>query len=163
MSDLPIEELLPRANYSIYKLVSMASKRALELSDGKRCLAENIDTEKFTTMALHEIAQGRIWSGDKALELGLVDNLGDLEEAIKSAARLAKVDDYSTWYVEPEMSTQQKIMKLLTSEVANFEVMTKTDPISMVYRKLEKEASFLANLNDPHHAYVICTSCLLEP
>lgn len=60
MSDIPIEELLPRANYSIYKLVSMASKRALELSDGKRCLAENIDTEKFTTMALHEIAQGKI-------------------------------------------------------------------------------------------------------
>ncbi len=60
MPDLPIEELLPRANYSIYQLVSMASKRALELSDGKRCLAENLDTEKFTTMALHEIAQGKI-------------------------------------------------------------------------------------------------------
>jgi DNA-directed RNA polymerase subunit K/omega len=38
----------------------MASKRALELSDGKRCLAENIDTEKFTTMALHEISQGKV-------------------------------------------------------------------------------------------------------
>lgn len=60
MSDLPIEELLPRANYSIYKLVRMASTRALELSDGSRCLAENITTEKFTTMALEEIAQGKI-------------------------------------------------------------------------------------------------------
>ena len=60
MVDLPIEELLPRANYSIYKLVSMASIRALELSDGSRCLAENINTEKFTTMALEEIAQGKI-------------------------------------------------------------------------------------------------------
>ena len=60
MADLPIEELLPRANHSIYKLVSMASARALELSDGKRCLAENINTEKFTTMALEEIAQGKI-------------------------------------------------------------------------------------------------------
>lgn len=60
MSDIPIEELLPRSNYSMYKLVSMASVRALELSDGKRCLAEGINTEKFTTMALHEIAQGKI-------------------------------------------------------------------------------------------------------
>ena len=60
MADLPIEELLPRANHSIYKLVSMASIRALELSDGKRCLAENTNTEKFTTMALEEIAQGKI-------------------------------------------------------------------------------------------------------
>ncbi len=60
MSDIPIEKLLPRAKYSIYTLVRMASKRALELSDGKRCLAEDIDTEKFTTMALQEIAQGKV-------------------------------------------------------------------------------------------------------
>ena len=60
MADLPIEELLPRAGYSMYKLVSMAASRALELSDGKKCLAENSTTEKFTTMALEEIAQGKI-------------------------------------------------------------------------------------------------------
>lgn len=60
MTDIPIERLLPRAGYSVYKLVSMASIRALELSDGKRCLAENTNTEKFTTMALEEIAQGKI-------------------------------------------------------------------------------------------------------
>ncbi|HQP10384.1 MAG TPA: DNA-directed RNA polymerase subunit omega [Candidatus Omnitrophota bacterium] len=60
MSDLPIEQLLPRAKYSIYKLVSMASARALELSEGRRCLAENINTEKFTTMALQEILQGKV-------------------------------------------------------------------------------------------------------
>ena len=112
---------------------------------------------------VHEIAQGRIWSGDKALELGLVDNLGDLEQAIESAAKLAGVDDYSSWYVEPDITTQQKVMKLLMSEIASSEMMTKTDPISMIHRKLEKEAGFLTDLNDPHHAYVICTSCLLEP
>ena len=60
MPDLPIEQLLPRANYSIYTLVRMASQRALELSDGKRCLADNSTTEKFTTMALEEIAQGKV-------------------------------------------------------------------------------------------------------
>jgi protease-4 len=112
---------------------------------------------------VHEIAQGRIWSGDKALEIGLVDNLGDLEQAIESAAKLAGVDDYSTWYVEAEMTTQQEIMKLVTSEIASSEVMTRNDPVSMIYKKLEKETSFLQSLNDPRHAYVICTSCLMEP
>jgi protease-4 len=112
---------------------------------------------------VHEVAQGRVWSGDKALEIGLVDNLGDLEEAIESAAKLAGVDDYSIWYVEPEMTTQQEIMKLVTSEIANTDVMTRTDPISMIYKKLEKETSFLQDLNDPQHAYVICTNCLMEP
>ena len=60
MSDLPIEKLLPKADYSIYRLVSLAANRALELSDGRRCLAEDLDTEKFTTMALYEIAQGKV-------------------------------------------------------------------------------------------------------
>lgn len=60
MSDLPIEELLPRANYSMYALVTMAAARALELSDGRRCLAENVSSEKLTTMALEEIFQGKI-------------------------------------------------------------------------------------------------------
>ena len=64
MADVPIEELLPKTGHSIYKLVRMASVRALELSDGKRCLVENSSSEKFTTMALEEIAQGKIESKD---------------------------------------------------------------------------------------------------
>ena len=60
MADLPIEELLPRANYSMYTLVRTAAIRSLELSDGSRCLAENSTTEKFTTMALEELSQGKI-------------------------------------------------------------------------------------------------------
>ena len=66
MADLPIEDLLPRANYSLYQLVSMASARALELSDGKRCLVKNPSSEKLTTMALEEIAEGKIESKETA-------------------------------------------------------------------------------------------------
>lgn len=66
MADLPIEDLLPRSNYSIYTLVTMASARALELSDGKRCLIENPSSEKLTTRALEEIAQGKIESREAA-------------------------------------------------------------------------------------------------
>jgi len=40
------------------------------------------------------IAQGRVWSGEDAVRLGLVDKLGGLEDAINSAARLAKLDSY---------------------------------------------------------------------
>ena len=63
--DLPIEDLLPRSNYSMYALVSMAAARALELSDGKRCLVEN-PSEKLTTQALQEIAQGKIETKEAA-------------------------------------------------------------------------------------------------
>ena len=60
MSELPIEKLLPRADYSIYGLARMASKRALELSEGRPSLVKNLKTDKLTTIALEEILQGKI-------------------------------------------------------------------------------------------------------
>ncbi len=43
---------------------------------------------------VHKIAQGRVWTGEEALEVGLVDQLGDLDEAIQIAARLADLEEY---------------------------------------------------------------------
>jgi protease-4 len=40
------------------------------------------------------IGQGRVWSGGRALQLGLVDRMGGIDDAIECAARLAKVNDY---------------------------------------------------------------------
>ncbi|MCL4133481.1 UNVERIFIED_CONTAM: hypothetical protein GTU68_009398 [Idotea baltica] len=47
-----------------------------------------------TVEQIHEIAQGRVWSGVKALEIGLVDELGGLEDAIAEAAKMAEVNSY---------------------------------------------------------------------
>ena len=44
--------------------------------------------------AVEAIAQGRIWQGDKAMELGLVDVLGDTQVAIEKAAELAELSDW---------------------------------------------------------------------
>jgi protease-4 len=43
---------------------------------------------------VHKIAQGRVWTGRDALEVGLVDKLGDLDDAMATAARMAGVDEY---------------------------------------------------------------------
>ena len=48
----------------------------------------------MTRDEVHAVAQGRIWSGQKAVELGLVDKLGTLEDAIESAATLAGIEEY---------------------------------------------------------------------
>ena len=55
-----IEDLLPKAGMSTYRLVRMASKRALELSEGKPCLVSDVPNDKLTSMALEEIAQGKV-------------------------------------------------------------------------------------------------------
>ena len=53
------------------------------------------------------IAEGRVWTGEQALKLGLVDKMGNLDDAVKAAAKLAKVEKYTIgnypdvepWYV----------------------------------------------------------------
>lgn len=49
---------------------------------------------KRDTTYIESIAQGRVWSGQDAVKIGLVDRLGDLNDAIASAARMAKLSDY---------------------------------------------------------------------
>ena len=49
---------------------------------------------KMTAADVDKIGQGRVWTGRKALEIGLVDQLGNLNEAVSYAAKLAKVQDY---------------------------------------------------------------------
>lgn len=43
---------------------------------------------------VHAISKGRIWSGEKALKLGLVDKIGNLDDAINAASKLANINDY---------------------------------------------------------------------
>jgi protease-4 len=51
---------------------------------------------KMTFAQVDSIAQGRVWTGSQALKIGLVDKIGNLDDALKEAARLAKIKDYST-------------------------------------------------------------------
>lgn len=48
----------------------------------------------MTTEAVDRIAQGRVWTGEQALRLKLVDQLGNLDDAIRAAAQLARLTDY---------------------------------------------------------------------
>lgn len=58
---------------------------------------------KMNLPIVDSIAQGRVWAGSRALEIGLVDRLGGLEEAIACAARMAKLTDYGLKeYPEPK-------------------------------------------------------------
>lgn len=62
----PLERLLPKANYSIYKLVCMAAKRAKELADGSPHLIEISSSAKTATIALEEILAGKVVMKDVA-------------------------------------------------------------------------------------------------
>lgn len=53
------------------------------------------DGRKLSLTVVDSIAQGRVWTGQRALQLGLVDRLGNINDAVKCAARMAKVEDYT--------------------------------------------------------------------
>ncbi len=55
-----IEDMLDRANGSVYSLVRMAALRALELADGKPPLIENPGTDKVTSISFKEIIAGKV-------------------------------------------------------------------------------------------------------
>ena len=66
---------------------------------------------QMSVEAVREVAQGRVWTGSQALEFGLVDHLGGLEEAIASAARIAGLgEDFTLRYVEPELTGWQQFL-----------------------------------------------------
>ena len=68
----------------------------------------------MTRDEVHAIAQGRIWSGRKAVEIGLVDKLGTLEDAIESAASLAGLKEYR---VKEYPVFQNPLQKMITDIV----------------------------------------------
>jgi protease-4 len=69
-------------------------------SDFKQRVA---DGRKMDTAYVDSIAQGRVWTGVRASKIGLVDKVGGLDEAIRSAAKLAKMKEYNvSEYPEPK-------------------------------------------------------------
>ncbi|MFZ1677747.1 MAG: signal peptide peptidase SppA [Saprospiraceae bacterium] len=69
------------------------------------------DGRHMTRDAVHAIAQGRIWSGERAVKNGLVDKLGNLEDAIESAATLAGIEDYK---IKEYPVFQNPLQKMIT-------------------------------------------------
>ncbi len=63
-----------------------------------------------------EMAQGRVYRGQEALDLGLVDQLGSLNDAIILAAQLAKINQWQLQRYEPALSMIDRLMALVTSQ-----------------------------------------------
>ena len=61
----------------------------------------------MTTEAVDRIAQGRVWTGEQALRLKLVDQLGNLDDAIRTAAQLARLTDYGVDEYPPRQLDEQ--------------------------------------------------------
>ena len=79
-------------------------------------LAVVAEGRNMTRDEVHEIAQGRVWSGGQAVEKGLVDEIGSLNDAVVTAADLAGLDAYRLVEYPKIKSPVERIMELMNGE-----------------------------------------------
>ena len=103
--------------------------------------------------AVEEIAQGRVWIGSQALEVGLVDGLGSLDDAVAAAAELANLTDYGIKRFTMPLSPRDVLIQQFLDSV---EV---TPPIR-IPGTLRRAWELSESLNDPKNTYAICEPCL---
>lgn len=84
----------------------------------------------MTRDEVHEIAQGRVWPGTAALQNGLVDRLGGLDEALASAAALANLEKYRTTEYPRTKNQLEKIFS---------DLMEDSDAVNIQEMALRKE------------------------
>jgi protease-4 len=110
------------------------------------------DSRKLKREAVQEIAQGRVWSGQEALKLGLVDELGGLGTAVAYAAKLAKSEgDFYIIGPEHEPDTFKELLKSLGQGKPR--KLAKPGPVDALAESFKAQFDRLSALNDPHGVY----------
>ncbi|TMX32681.1 signal peptide peptidase SppA [Vibrio rotiferianus] len=120
-------------------------------------------------MSLEEVdkvAQGRVWTGQDAMSFGLVDQMGDFDDAVKLAAQLADITDYGIYWVEEPLSpTEQFIQEFMNQVKVSLGIdATSFLPKSLqpIAQQFEQDASMLQSFNDPKGQYAFCLTCQVQ-
>ncbi|HEX7029801.1 MAG TPA: signal peptide peptidase SppA [Gammaproteobacteria bacterium] len=107
-----------------------------------------------------EVGRGRVWSGSDALEHGLVDSLGGLQQAVEAAAELASLEEYAVVYREPSLSVFDRMLIDMFQTAAprlasGNGIETSVMRLPLV-RQLAAELERMRHFNDPRGVYALC-------
>lgn len=121
---------------------------------------------KMTPEAINQVAQGHVWSGAAAKELGLVDHLGNLNDVIAAAAARAQLTGYNLVVIQQPLSPQEELLRKLFSNnvsvlaprsfLQQFSALNALQEIAPVLRPITE----LQRMNDPQSIYATCMSCM---
>ena len=116
-----------------------------------------------TPQQVDQIAQGRVWDGGTAHQLGLVDGFGGMSEAIAKAAQLAKLgDERGVRYLEPQRSFRDQLIEAFADN--DNDTAVPTDAFSMMAREPEQRlAGVLAEVRSILSGPSIQARCLECP
>lgn len=115
----------------------------------------------MTPTEVDKVAQGRVWTGVKALELGLVDELGDMQAAVAKAAEFAGLQQYDTKLIEQELSAEQAFIQQMFGTASAYLPQMKSDKgmLASLISQAEDELKVLDSFNDPNGIYLYCDIC----
>lgn len=119
---------------------------------------------RMTTEEANAVGQGRVWSGEDALRVGLVDHLGSLEDAVASAAAKAGLgDEWRIVEIEQTPSLREQLLMLLGSRVAQVWTPPATGRLAAGLRDaVEQVDALLGRWPDPRGLWALCPTCLAE-
>lgn len=110
-----------------------------------------------------KIAQGRVWTGFDAMNAGLVDQMGDFDDAVKVAAELANVEEYNLYWVEEPLSTTEQLLQQISENLnASLGIDISTllpEALQPISKQLIADTELLSTLNDPKGVYSLCLTC----
>ncbi|WP_319784009.1 signal peptide peptidase SppA [Oceanisphaera sp. IT1-181] len=111
---------------------------------------------------VERVAQGHVWTGQMALELGLVDELGSIDDALVGAALLANLGEFDVKPVKLPMSAKDKLLaqfmgdSTVLSDIAMAALPQALRPAALL---VQQEVSSLGQFSDVRGQYVLCVPC----
>jgi protease-4 len=116
---------------------------------------------KKTRDQVDAIGQGRVWAGEEAKKLGLVDELGSFDDAVKAAARRAKLESYDVHFIEPELTWAEQLAMQMKSQLARVMLTSDADvrKLARVVDELDpltREVELLSRFTTPNRLYAYC-------
>jgi protease-4 len=122
--------------------------------------------------AVDAVAQGQVWSGMHARDIGLVDEIGDLDQALESAARIAGLSLYTVVPLDVPLGPFERLLVQLSSAPLASSALTELPLIGRLFSAsptaaprqnllhlLENLWTLPAYLNDPNAQYLHCEVC----
>ncbi|EHO0476335.1 signal peptide peptidase SppA [Salmonella enterica] len=156
----------PLADISMTKALSPEVQQMMQLSieyGYKRFITLVADARKRTPEQIDKIARGHVWTGEDAKANGLVDSLGDFDDAVAKAAELAKLKQWHLDYYQDEPTVLDMVMDSMTGSVRAMlpEAIQTMLPAPLVSaaNTVKAEGDKLAAFNDPQNRYAFCLTC----
>lgn len=156
----------PLADMAVTKALPPEVQQMMQLSieNGyKRFITLVAQARNSTPEAIDKIAQGHVWTGEDAKANGLVDSLGDFDDAVAKAAELAKVKTWHIDYYQSEPTFFDMIMDSVSGSVhAALPQAIQAylpAPLASAANAVKAESDKLAVFNDPQNRYAFCLTC----